>query len=250
MMVLSIINQKGGVGKTTTAINLAAGLGLKGKRVLLIDMDPQANATTGLGQAPDPNRGLYQILTDNVPIAEAMKETETAGVWLIPSHISLARRIGELDARTYREQLLRTRLAPVRDRFDYVVLDPPPALNILSINAVAASDRLIVPCKMDRYSLDGLGDLFETIEEVCEATPPITYRLLMTHYDGRNSRTNDVVEEELKPYREKGQVFELTIRKNEALTQAHIEGKSIFAFDKRSNGAEDYEKLTNEVLHL
>ena len=248
MVILSIINQKGGVGKTTTAVNLAAGMAEQGKSVLLIDLDPQANATTGVGAIPNQNKAIHRVLTGEITLEEAIVDTGIRGVWLIPSHISLARRLTELDARTYREELLKRALRPVKDRFDYVIIDPPPALNVLSINAIAASSRLVVPCKSDKYSLDGLGDLFDTITEVSAGGPPMPYRLLMTHYDARNSRTNEVIDEALTEYRASGHVFKTKIRKNEALTQAQMEGKSIYQYDKKSAGAEDYAALTNQLI--
>lgn len=247
-MVISIINQKGGVGKTTTAVNLAAGLAAANKRVLLIDIDPQANATTGVGLEPSEGHSILQALTGEIPLADIIKETPVSGLWAVPSHIRLARRTSELESRSYREELLRGALSEVKSRFDFVIIDAPPALNVLSLNAIAASDRLIIPCKLDRYSLDGLGDLFETIQDVTRGRPPLPYRLLMTQYEIRNTRTNEAIEDALAPYREKGLVLETKIRKIEALNQAHMEGKPIFAFDPKSPGAEDYKALTTEVL--
>jgi chromosome partitioning protein len=248
MVIVSIINQKGGVGKTTTAVNLAAGLAEQGKSVLLIDLDPQANATTGVGCQPMADKAINRVLVSEIPVDQAILDTDIKGVWLIPSHISLAKRLTDLDARTYREELLKRALMPVKERFDYVLLDPPPALNVLSINAIAASERLIVPIKSDKYSHDGLGDLFDTIQEVSAGGPPMPYRLLITHYDARNSRTNEAVEDALSEYRQANRVYDVRIRKNEALTQAQMEGKSIFQFDQKSAGAEDYATLTKQLM--
>lgn len=249
MVVISIINQKGGVGKTTTAVNLAAGLAGQNKRVLLIDIDPQANATTGVGLEPNAEHSVLQVLTGEGPISEIMQQTPTSGLWAVPSHIRLARRLSELESRSYREELLRSALSSVKDRFDYIIIDPPPALNVLSQNAIAASDWLVIPCKMDRYSLDGLGDLFETIEDVSRARQPLPFRLLMTQFESRNTRTNLAIEDALASYREEGKLIDLKIRKNEKLNQAHMEGQPIFAFDPKSAGAVDYAVLTTEVLN-
>lgn len=247
-MVISICNQKGGVGKTTTAINLSAGLAEKRKRVLLIDLDPQSNATTGAGLEPAAERSVFHVLTGSVPIMDAVRQTDLAGLWVLPSHIHLARRINELEARSYREELLRTALAPAIDRFNYVVIDPPPALNVLSQNAIAASDWLVIPCKMDKYSLDGLGDLFDTIQDVTRGRSPLPYKLLLTQYESRNTRTNAAIEQELEEYRTKGLIYSTRIRKNEALNQAHLVGQSVFKYDAKSVGADDYRALVLEVI--
>jgi chromosome partitioning protein len=247
-LVISVINQKGGVGKTTTAINLSAGLAEKRKRVLLIDTDPQANATTGVGLEPDAERSVFHVLSGSAPIMEAVRQTELAGLWVLPSHIHLARRINELEARAYREELLRNALAPAAERFDYVVIDPPPALNVLSQNAIAASDWLVIPCKMDKYSLDGLGDLFDTIKDVTRGRAPLPHKLLLTQYESRNTRTNEAIESELAEYLEKGHIYKTRIRKNEALNQAHLVGRPVLDYDPKSAGAEDYRALVLEVL--
>ena len=246
-MIISIANQKGGVGKTTTAINLAAAFQDAGKQALLIDIDPQANATTGVGLPPATERSIFHVLEGSVPISEAIRETEF-GLKVIPSHIHLAKRVNELEARSYREELLRTALSPIAREFDFVVVDSPPALNVLSQNAIGTSDWLIIPCKMDRYSLDGLGDLFDTIHEVNRGQPTTRYKILLTMYDSRTTRTNTAIEQDICDYIEKGQVYKTRIRRNEALNQAHLVGQPVFSFDPSSNGAEDYRALTQEIL--
>lgn len=246
-MIISICNQKGGVGKTTTAINLAAAMQEAGKRTLLIDIDPQANATTGVGEHPAAERSVFHVLSGKATVAEAIRETKF-GLKLLPSHIHLARRVNELEARSYREELLRTALLPVVRDFDFVVVDSPPALNVLSQNAIGTSDWLIIPCKMDRYSLDGLGDLFDTIQEVKRDQQAVKYKILLTMYDARTTRTNAAIEQDICDYIEKGRVYKTRIRRSEAINQAHLVGQPVFAFDPASHGAEDYRALTQEIL--
>jgi chromosome partitioning protein len=248
--IIAIINQKGGVGKTTTSINFATGLALKGKKVLLIDLDPQAHTTIGLGIEP----GSYQtsisdVLTKKQGIEKAILPTQVKNLFLVPSNIRLDKVEQQLTPELFKETFLQKAIQNIER--DFIVIDCRPTLGTLTINALYASTFIIVPCEMGRYALDGFSDLMETIDNVknnCMEDRGKFIRILLTKYDSRNKVTNDWVWQQLEPY--KILVFKIVIRKNEALNQAHMAQEPIFSYKPDSSGAEDYRELTNEFLNL
>ena len=248
--ILAIINQKGGVGKTTTSINLAAGLARAGQKVLLIDLDPQAHSTIGLGIEPGSYQlAMHDVLLNQRDIREIILPTQVPHLFLAPSHIRLDKAEHQLTPELFREAILKRALRDLE--YDFIVIDCRPTLGTLTINALYASDLILVPCEVGRYALDGFADLMETIDKVknCEGRSKEQFiRILLTRYDSRNKVSNEWVLEQLAPY--KNLLLRTIIRKNEALNQAHMAQEPIFTFKPDSPGAQDYRDLTQEVLHL
>jgi chromosome partitioning protein len=248
--VIAITNQKGGVGKTTTAINFSCSLSHRGYRVLLIDLDPQAHATIGIGIEPRTyQHAIHDVLINKREIQEVVLPTKVNGLFLAPSHLRLDRAEQQLISEMYRESILHKAIAHLD--YDFIVIDCRPTLGILTINALKACDFIIVPCEISRYSLEGFADLMETIENVKNPDFSSTVnflRILLTKYDSRKSISIDWVMTQLKPY--KNLLFKTRIRQNEALNQAHMSMEPIFAFKPRSAGAADYEEFTKEFLRL
>lgn len=248
--VIAITNQKGGVGKTTTAINFSCGLSRKGNRVLLVDLDPQAHATIGLGAEPGSYElAIHDVLVNKRDIGEVVLGTRFEGLFLVPSHIRLDRAEQQLIPEMYRESILHR--AMVGLDYDFIVIDCRPTLGILTVNALKACDFIIVPCEMARYSLEGFADLMDTIVTV-KSTDGFDIRsqvrILLTKYDSRKSVSIEWVMQQLEPFRD--MLFQTRIRQNEALNQAHMAMEPIFHFKPNSFGAEDYWQLTEEFLSL
>jgi len=246
---LVIINQKGGVGKTTTSINLAAGLALRGKRTLLIDLDPQAHSTIGLGIEPESFQfSISDVLAKKIGIKDVILPTRTENLFMAPSHIRLDKVEQQLTPELFRETFLHKAIQNLD--YDFIVVDCRPTLGTLTINALYASDFIIVPCEMGRYALDGFADLMETIEHVKNSGIDKTQfiRILLTKYDSRNKISNDWVFQQLEPF--KTLIFRTFIRRNEALNQSQMAQEPIFTYKPDSSGAEDYRELTNEFLSL
>lgn len=250
MKKISIINQKGGTGKTTTSINLAAGLSLEGKKVLLIDLDPQAHSTLGIGIDHEKIEfSTYDILVTKEDIKKAIIPSYIKNLDIIPSHIKLASGAEQIYSKMFRESILDNALKRLKDAYDFIIIDCPPALGVLTTNAVYTSDFMIIPCQMSRYSLDGLADLLDTIEVVKNNTEKKEgpyYGILLTMFDKRNTVTNEYILKQLEPYKEL--IFDTVIMKNEALNQSQITQQSIFDFEPKSIGAQNYRDLTREVL--
>lgn len=250
MRILAIINQKGGVGKTTTSINLSAGLAMQGKKVLLIDLDPQAHTTIGLGIESESHRlAINDVLIKKRDIKEAILKTSIDNLHLVPSHIRLDRTEQQLTPELFRETFLSKAIAKLT--YDFIVIDCRPTLGTLTINALYACNFIIIPCEIGRYALEGFSDLMETIDNVknSEAGDKEKFiRILLTKYESRNKVSNDWVHQQLEPY--KKIVFKTVIRKNEALNQAHMAQEPIFLYRPDSMGAYDYKQLTNEFLTI
>lgn len=246
----AIINQKGGTGKTTTSSNLSCGLALDGHRVLLIDLDPQAHSTMGLGYEPkNYKHAIHDVLINKRSIQEVILHTKTDNLDLVPSHIRLDRTEQQLTPEMFKESRLHKAIHNLD--YDFIIIDCRPTLGTLTINALYTSNFILVPCEMARYSLEGFSDLMETIDNVKnnkKKNKEEFIRILLTKYDSRKKITNDWVFEQLEPY--KIFLLETKIRQNEALNQAHMAMESIFTFDPNSHGAEDYKKLTEEFLNL
>lgn len=249
MKKISVINQKGGTGKTTTSINLSAGLTLEGKRTLLIDLDPQAHSTLGIGiDTESIEFSTYDILVAKEDIKKAIIPTYIKNLDIIPSHIKLASGSEQMYSKMFRESILENALKKLNS-YNFIIIDCPPALGVLTTNAIYASDFMIIPCQMSRYSLDGLADLLDTIEVVKnnkDERKERYYGILLTMFDKRNTITNEYILNQLALYKEF--IFKATIMKNEALNQAQIVQQSIFDFDSKSVGAQNYRDLTREVL--
>ncbi len=247
--IIAIANQKGGVGKTTTSINLAASLGVLEKKVLLIDADPQANATSGLGiNVEEVEIGTYQILEHSNTPKEAIIASSAPNVDVIPSHIDLVAIEIELVDKENREYMLKKALESVKEEYDYIIIDCAPSLGLLTINALTAADSVIIPIQCEYFALEGLGKLLNTIKSIQKIhnTELDIEGLLLTMFDSRLRLSNQVVEEVQKHFND--MVFETIIQRNVKLSEAPSFGESIINYDATSKGANNYLQLAQEVI--
>jgi chromosome partitioning protein len=248
--IVSIVNQKGGVGKTTTAVNLAASLALSGEKILLLDIDPQGNSTSGLGVSRDSlERTLYNVLSGECGISDAIVQTSLENLMLVPSGIDLLGVEVELAGREGREQMLSSALAPIRREFRYIFIDCPPSLGMLTLNALVAADSVLVPVQCEYYALEGLGLLTKTLQLIRNSFNPYIdiEGILLTMFDTRNSLSHQVVSEIKKYFGDK--VYQTVIPRNVALGEAPSHGKPALLYDIRSRGAQSYLSLAKEMLH-
>lgn len=248
--IIAIANQKGGVGKTTTSINLAASLGVLEKKVLLIDADPQANATSGIGiDVESVEIGTYQLLEHSNSAKEAIIKTETPNLDIIPAHIDLVAIEIELVDKDSREYMLKKALGNIKNEYDYVIIDCAPSLGLLTLNALTAADAVIIPIQCEYFALEGLGKLLNTIKSVQKIhNPELDIEgLLLTMYDSRLRLSNQVVEEVQKHFND--MVFQTIIQRNVRLSEAPSYGESIINYDAGSKGASNYLSLAKEIIN-
>jgi chromosome partitioning protein len=244
--IVAIANQKGGVGKTTTAVNLAASLATSGERILLVDTDPQGNASSGLGV--EEQEGLYDVYVGRGSMADAVRGTSVVNLYVVPSAVDLLAVELELVDRDGRERVLAESLAAVRDDYRYVLIDCPPSLGLLTLNALVAADSVLVPLQCEYYALEGLGKLSRTLQLI-RATYNAALEIegvLLTMYDRRNTLTRQV-EAEIKRHFA-GKVYETVIPRNVTLAEAPSHGQPALLYDARSRGAQSYLALAKEVL--
>ncbi|MEA3443482.1 MAG: AAA family ATPase [Bacteroidota bacterium] len=248
--VIAVANQKGGVGKTTTAINLAASLAVLDKKVLIVDADPQSNATSGIGfDVRHVKASIYECLIDGVNPADVILQSETKGMDLIPSHIDLVGAEIEILNKPNREKIMKQVIDKVRDDYDYVLIDCSPSLGLITVNALTAADSIMIPVQCEYFALEGLGKLLNTIKIIqARLNPALQIEgFLLTMYDSRLRLSNQVVEEVNKHFQQ--MVFKTLIRRNVTLGEAPSYGKPVVMYDASSAGAKNYLNLAKELIH-
>ena len=246
--IIAIINQKGGVGKTTTAVNLSSCLAAAEHKTCLVDMDPQANSTSGVGLERNEDSSIYDVLIGNKSIHEVIRPTELGYLNIAPSSISLVGAEIELVSMMSRETRLKSALSQINNDYEYIIIDCPPSLGILTINTLTASDSIIIPIQCEYYALEGLSQLMNTVNLVKESLNPSLEieGVLLTMYDGRLNLSRQVSDEVRKYFSDK--VYETVISRNVRLSEAPSFGKPIILYDILSTGAENYMSFTKEVL--
>ena len=248
--IISVANQKGGVGKTTTAVNLSTSLAKKGKRVLLIDTDPQGNATSGVGVDKSVQFSVYDVLVDGVEIENTIQKTEVKNLDVCPSNINLAGAEVQLVSVKDREYRLKEKLDKYKDNYDYIIIDCPPSLGLVTLNAFTASDSVLIPIQCEYYALEGLGQLINTINLVKKRmNKSLSIEgALLTMYDARTNLSNQVVKEVKNYFDDK--VYKTVIPRNVKLSEAPSYGMPICMYDARSKGSKCYEKFTKELIKI
>lgn len=247
--VIAIANQKGGVGKTTTAVNLGACLAQLGRKILVIDDDPQGNATSGMGlKKSEIKRCIYDVLISEIPVQNVIRETQIPGLFAVPATIKLAGAEAELVGMMARDQRLRRSIEPVRKNYDFLLIDCPPSLGNLTLNARAAADTVIVPIQCEYYALEGLSQLIKTLQLVQKySNPSLTIEgVVLTMFDNRTNLSQQVAEEVKNHFHDK--VYQAIIPRNIRLSEAPSYGLPITVYDERSKGAEAYIQLAREVV--
>lgn len=246
--IIAIVNQKGGVGKTTTAVNLCSALAKKGKKVLLIDEDPQGNATSGLGIQKDLKDSIYDVIVDDMEIKDVIKKTSINNLSLCPSNINLAGAEVELVSLDKRETRLKEKLNIIKDEFHYIIIDCPPSLGLLTVNALTAADSIIIPIQCEYYALEGVGQLMNTINIIKKQLNKNLYieGVVLTMNDARTNLSTQVINEVRKFF--KDNVYKTIIPRNVKLSEAPSYGMPITQYAPLSKGARCYEKLANEVI--
>ena len=246
--IIAIANQKGGVGKTTTAINLGGCLGVLEYKTLIVDADPQANATSGTGFDPKSVQNIYDCLVNNRPAKEAILETSNPNLFILPSHVDLVGAELEMINMPNREYLLRAALEQIKDDYDFILIDCSPSLGLITVNALVAADSVMIPVQCEYFALEGLSKLLNTIKIVQSRLNPqlVIEGILMTMYDGRLRLCNQVVSEVRRHF--EGIVFDSIIHRNTRLSEAPSFGKPVILYDSESKGAINY--LNHNVSHL
>lgn len=246
--VISVANQKGGVGKTTTAVNLATILAKSGRKILLIDADPQGNATSGLGGNKDADLSVYNLLVDDTAIDKTFQKTIIKNLIVCPANMDLAGAEVELVSMMSREQRLKEKIEPAKEIFDYIIIDCPPSLGLVTLNAFTASDSVLIPVQCEYFALEGLGQLLNTVDLVKKhLNKDITIEgALLTMYDMRTNLSNQVVKEVQKHFGNK--VYKNVIPRNVRLSEAPSYGLPITEYDPKSKGAKSYVKFAKEFL--